>query len=100
MTVCVKQFEIEEDLLIDFDSAANLNHKSVDMVITDFMRDYVVKNNEEQKQLRQEAIEYANASVELEGFQLSAKDHELGKLYIDGKIDSNGLISEHEPSER
>ena len=100
MTVCVKEIEVEVKLLTDFDKAANQNHKPGDQVITDFMRDYVDRAKEQCRQLRKEAVEYANASMRLEGFELSEKDHKLGKLYIEGQIDTEGLRDGHDSRER
>jgi hypothetical protein len=36
-----------------------------------------------ERQRRIDAVEYANASVELEGFKVSKEQHELDKLFID-----------------
>lgn len=48
--------------------------------------------SEEERQLRKEAVEYANASVELEGFKLSPEYKSRQQLFINGEIDSSGLI--------
>lgn len=53
-----------------------------------------------ERQRRIDAIEYANASVELEGFKLSKSDEELGKLYIEGVIDSEGLRADSQTKAR
>lgn len=99
MTVCVKQIEVEEDLLTDFDNAANQNHKPGDQLLTDFMRDYVA-NTELVKQERKEAIEYATASVELEGFEFGPDNKNRAQQLIEGSIDSSDLTAHHEPGER
>ncbi len=48
--------------------------------------------SEKERQLRKEAVEYANASVELEGFELSPEYKSRQQLFIYGEIDSSGLI--------
>ncbi|MGO1602822.1 MULTISPECIES: antitoxin VbhA family protein [unclassified Halomonas] len=42
---------------------------------------------DEEKQRRQEAVNYARASVGLEGFKLSEADEAHAQRYINGEID-------------
>jgi hypothetical protein len=58
-----------------------MNHKNKGCLIS-----------EAERQLRKEAVEYANASLELEGFELSPEYKNRQQLFINGIIDSSGLI--------
>jgi DNA-directed RNA polymerase subunit F len=42
--------------------------------------------SEEEKQRRQEAMNYATASVELEGFKISEADEQHAQRFINGEI--------------
>lgn len=49
--------------------------------------------SKEERQLRKEAIEYATASVQLEGFKFPLGDKELVKAFIDGEIELDELTA-------
>lgn len=52
-----------------------------------------------ERQQRKEAVEYANASIQLEGFELSPEMIRRQQLFIDGIVDSSGLTEGHESKE-
>lgn len=47
----------------------------------------------EERASRQEAVDFARASVAMEGFKLSAEEIEHGRRYIDGEIDLEEFVS-------
>lgn len=51
------------------------------------MNDKLLPISPEERQLREEAHRYARASMELEGFKLSAADEAHAQRYINGEID-------------
>jgi hypothetical protein len=46
-----------------------------------------------EKQKRQEAVDSARASVELEGFRLSADEQHRAQRYIDGKMSLEEFVA-------
>ncbi|MDO4682468.1 MAG: antitoxin VbhA family protein [Lautropia sp.] len=93
-------FRVEADLRAQFAEAAELEHRPAAQVLRDFMREYVQRSaarktpqtisvpiGHHNRREREEAINYARASVALEGFQLSPTDEEHAQRFIRGEID-------------
>lgn len=93
-------FRVEADLRAQFAEAAELEHRPAAQVLRDFMREYVQRTaartahqaisppiEHHKRQEREEAVNYARASVALEGFQLSPADEEHAQRFIRGEID-------------
>jgi predicted DNA-binding protein len=90
-------FRIEPELKSAFIDAAKDAHRPVGQVLREFMRNYVEKAKDQKLPVendrfardstqRRKSIEFANASVELEGFKLNKADADLSNKYIEGEI--------------
>lgn len=87
-------FRVEHDLRDSFNEATERNHIPAAQVLRAFMRDYVrqarnltpVINSAERKR-REEAVNYARASVGLEGFKIGKAEEQHARRFINGEID-------------
>ncbi|MDR0781100.1 MAG: antitoxin VbhA family protein [Pseudomonadales bacterium] len=92
---------VEPDLRASFSAAAELEHRPAAQVLREFMRNYVERVGQRvpvpqslnhaistaERLRREKAFAYARASVELEGFKLSAADEKHAQRFINGEID-------------
>ena len=82
---------LEAGLHERFTEAAAKHHQQAEQVIQEFVRDFIDKAkpriSEEERERRQEAVDYARASVALEGFTLGQSDEEHAQRFINGKIE-------------
>ena len=93
-------FRVEHDLRDSFNEATERNHIPAAQVLRAFMRDYVqqarnmtpVINSAERKR-REEAINYAKASVKLEGLSVPDAYSKEAERFIRGEIDFPSLTA-------
>ena len=97
---------VEPELRASFMKAANFQHQPAAQVLREFMRAYVKLTHEKtvnkpvfdeaiidvQRQKRQDAVNFARASVGLEGFRTSPEDEAIAKRFVDGEIDFSEFI--------
>ena len=102
-------FRVEHDLRDSFNEATERNHIPAAQVLRAFMRDYVrqARNlapaiSPVERKRREEAVNYARASVSLEGFKIGKAEEQHARRFINGEIDmpeflkgrSNGAAQE------
>jgi hypothetical protein len=97
---------VEADLRERFTAVVEREHRPVTQVLRDFMRAYVEKAqartetrpriNAAERERRQAALDYARASVELEGFKICPEAEEHGRRFINGEIDLPEFVKGHE----
>ena len=87
-------FRVEHDLRDSFNEATERNHIPAAQVLRAFMRDYVrqARNpapviSPAERKRREEAVNYARASVSLEGFKIGKAEEEHARRFINGEID-------------
>ena len=87
-------FRVEHDLRDSFNEATERNHIPAAQVLRAFMRDYVrqARNpapaiSSAERKRREEAVNYARASVSLEGFKIGKAEEEHARRFINGEID-------------
>lgn len=90
-------FRVEPDLRDSFNEAAKRNHVPAAQLLRAFMRDYVQQAGNpappapaisaDERKRREEAVNYARASVGLEGFKISEAEKEHARRFINGEID-------------
>ena len=87
-------FRVEPDLRDSFNKAAERNHVPAAQLLRAFMRDYVQQAGNpapaisaDERKRREEAVNYARASVGLEGFKISEAEKEHARRFINGEID-------------
>ena len=87
-------FRVEHDLRDSFNEATARNHIPAAQVLRAFMRDYVrqARNlapviSPAERKRREEAVNYARASVSLEGFKIGKAEEEHARRFINGEID-------------
>lgn len=87
-------FRVEHDLRDSFNEATERNHIPAARVLRAFMRDYVrrVRNpapviGSAERKRREEAVNYARASVGLEGFKIDKAEEQHARRFINGEID-------------
>ena len=93
-------FRVEHDLRDSFNEATERNHIPAAQVLRAFMRDYVqqarnlapVINSAERKR-REEAVNYAKASVKLEGLSVPDGYSKEAERFIRGEIDFLSLTA-------
>lgn len=93
-------FRVEHDLRDSFKEATERNHIPAEQVLRAFMREYVqqarnlnpVISSAERKR-REEAINYAKASVNLEGFSVPDAYIKEAERFIQGEIDLPSLTA-------
>jgi len=95
----VLTLQLDRNLRTRFNAAAEREHRLPEQVLLDFVRDYVERADErtrrispEERQSRQDAVNYARASVELEGFKVSQAEEDHAERYINGEIDIKEFI--------
>jgi hypothetical protein len=86
-------FRVESALRDSFNKAAELAHHPASQVLRELMRNYIkqVHNQKtisfEERERRDEAIRFARACVELEGFKMTAVDDAKAQRFINGEIE-------------
>jgi len=90
-------FRLEPELHAQFTQAAEREHRPAAQVLRDLMRAYIkpVKSlrapkpriEAAERQRRAQALEYARASVGLEGFVLDKADEQHAQRFLNGEID-------------
>ena len=87
-------FRVEHDLRDSFNEATERNHIPAAQVLRAFMRDYVQQARNlapaispAERKRREEAVNYARASVSLEGFKIGKAEEEHARRFINGEID-------------
>jgi len=91
---------IDQELRVQFSAAAERDHRPAAQVVRDLMRDYVERSREqvkcsitpEERRRRQKAVDYARASIGLEGFELSEADKAHAERFIRGEIDIKEFV--------
>ena len=93
-------FRVEHDLRDSFNEATERNHIPAAQVLRAFMRDYVrqARNlapavSPVERKRRQEAINYAKASVKLEGLSVPEAYSKEAERFIRGEIDFPSLTA-------
>jgi hypothetical protein len=90
-------FRVESDLRSRFTAAAELEHRPAAQVLREFMREYVERIHikgavpvdvipDPERSRREKAVNFANASIGLEGFKVSKEDEALARNFINGEI--------------
>ncbi|ERZ10203.1 TPA: hypothetical protein ACV5IO_005666 [Pseudomonas aeruginosa] len=87
-------FRVEPDLRAEFHSAAEIDHRPAAQVLREFMRDYVQQVRSRapaispaERKRREDAVNYARASVGLEGFKISKAEEQHARRFINGEIE-------------
>ena len=87
-------FRVEHDLRDSFNEATERNHIPAAQVLRAFMRDYVQQARNlapaispAERKRREEAVNYARASVGLEGFKIGKAEEQHARRFINGEID-------------
>ena len=87
-------FRVEHDLRDSFNEATERNHIPAAQVLRAFMRDYVQQAcnlapaiSPAERKRREEAVNYARASVGLEGFKIGKAEEQHARRFINGEID-------------
>ena len=91
-------FRVEPELRADFTDAAELDHRPAAQVLREFMRAYVHQMRERvdtpandsvsvaERRRREKAVDFARASVGLEGFKPSKEEEAHARRFINGEI--------------
>jgi hypothetical protein len=90
-------FRVESELRAEFADAALRVDRPAAQVLREFMRAYVSQSQRgqcpandaiplDESRRREAAVNFARASVGLEGFEPNAEDEELSRRYIAGEI--------------
>lgn len=99
---------LEPDLRTNFSEAAEMEHRPAAQVLRDFMRDYIEKVRARrtsanppisavERLRREEAMNYARASVALEGFGVPDEYEAEAQKFVRGEIDFDALtVKVHE----
>jgi oligoribonuclease (3'-5' exoribonuclease) len=81
---------LEAGLHERFTEAVAKHHRQAEQVIQELVRDFIDKAkpriSEEERERRQEAVDFARASVELEGFRITPEENAHDLRFIDGEI--------------
>lgn len=97
-------FSVEQDLLDAFTAAATQQKRTPEQVLRDFMQAYVTLSRERQRAVadsaiseterrrRQEAVNFARASLGLSGFEPNADDEALAVRFVAGEISMEDAI--------
>lgn len=92
-------FRVEHDLRDSFNEATERNHIPAAQVLRAFMRDYVQQAQNlvpaispAERKRREEAVNYARASVGLEGFKIGGAEEQHAQRFINGEIDMNEFL--------
>jgi len=95
-------FRVEEGLRERFADAAKAAHRPAAQVLRELMRAYVERApahtanaiSEAERGRRQEAVDFANANVELEGFAPSEDLAQNFSRFVDGKMELQDLLTD------
>ena len=92
--------QVEEDLHDQFAAAVAVaqERRPASAVMGDLMREYIQRHRPPQiskaeQRLRQEAVDYARASVGLEGFKPDEATEARARLYIEGHISTAEFVN-------
>lgn len=97
-------FRVESELRTEFSDAALLEDRPAAQVLREFMRAYVNQSRERghrpandlvspaESRRRTQALNFARASVGLEGFKPHKADEELSRQYVAGEITISDAI--------
>jgi hypothetical protein len=98
-------FRVESELRASFTKAAEREHRPAAQVLRELMRIYVDQSQQRQakdrdkdlisaaeRRRRESAVNFARASVGLEGFKISAEDEALVRRYIDGEVEISEIL--------
>jgi antitoxin component of RelBE/YafQ-DinJ toxin-antitoxin module len=92
---------IEDELRQQFNEAATRAHRPAAQVVRDFMREFVEKSLPRKPMTltpeeleRREAVDFALANSELEGYETSAAQNELFERFARGEITGEELGKE------
>ena len=55
--------------------------------------------SDEERKRRQEAVDYARASIELSGYHLSTKDEARAQAFVNGELDLSDFVGSKAPSQ-
>jgi predicted Zn-dependent peptidase len=81
---------LEAGLYGRFTEVATKHHRQAEQVIQELVRDFIEKAkphiSEEERERRREAVDFARASVELEGFKITPEENAHDLRFIDGEI--------------
>lgn len=87
-------FRVEHDLRDSFNEATERNNIPAAQVLRAFMQDYVQQARNPapaispaERKRREEAVNYARASVGLEGFKIGKAEEQHARRFINGEID-------------
>ena len=98
-------FRVEPELRDRFTEAAELNHRPASQVLRELMRGYVDQQrapvavapandlDPAERRRRQEAFDFARASVGLEGFVLTKEAEDLTRRFVNGEIELADFLS-------
>jgi len=93
---------LEADLHAAFMRAAARAHRPAAQIVRDFMREHVQRENateslsrldETERRQREEAVNYARASVQLEGFEVPEAYSKEAERFIRGEMDFSALTA-------
>lgn len=98
------KFLVEPELRDKFIKAVENNQKSIDQVLRELMADYINRMQSklpslsvEERNRREKALAFAQASVELEGFKVDEDYKIQAQRFINGEIEFSDLTkSVHE----
>lgn len=97
-------FRIEPELRAEFSDAASLEDRPAAQVLREFMRAYVNQSRERghsaandlvssaESRRRERAVNFARASVGLEGFKAHQADEDLSRRFVAGEITISDAI--------
>ncbi|GHU37387.1 hypothetical protein AGMMS50256_35270 [Betaproteobacteria bacterium] len=85
-----------------FTKVTTNRHQMAEQVIQELVRDFIDKakvliSDDERKQ-RQEAVEFARASVELEGFRISPEENAHDLRFVNGEISLDEYLEYRKPA--
>lgn len=94
-----KSYRVDEELHAEFAEAAKLDNRPASQVLRELMRGYVNQLRDQvvktaanesisavERERRQKAVEFAHASVGLEGFKLSDEEKKHAQRFVNGEI--------------
>jgi predicted transcriptional regulator len=92
---------LEAGLHDRFTEVAAKNNRQAEQVIQELVRDFIDKAkpriSEEERERRQEAVDFAKANIELEGFTRSYEEEIHAQRFVNGEIGLDEYL-QHEPS--
>jgi hypothetical protein len=98
-------FQVERELLASFNAAAEAEQRPAHLVLCELMRGYILQTREHaggnaerglitaaERKRREEAVNFARASVGLEDFKLSKEEEAHARRFIEGEIDLTTFV--------